>query len=454
MNMDTALPSLGSLYGEHLLRLQERTNAALAACKFDRLAIYAGRCAEQFLDDQVHPFKVNPHFKHWLPLVDAPDSWLIIEPGTRPRLIFLQPVDYWHRPPDAPSGYWVDHFDVSIIRESIEATSLLRSTARTAFIGEWRNEFGKLDFSPANPADLLNRLHYGRACKTAYEIECMSRATQRAVRGHRAAEQVFRGGGSEFEMHLAYLEQSGQAEHELPYGNIIACDANAAVLHYQHLQRQRRPDTQSHTLLIDAGAQYSGYACDITRSYARTEGEFADLIAAMDRLQLSLCAAVRAGVDFVDLQIDAHRQIAALLRDADIISLHADAAVESGLSGVFFPHGLGHLIGLQVHDVGGHMTDAAGTIRMPPPAHPYLRLTRRLEPGFVVTIEPGVYFIDQLLAAARSGPHHSHIRWSRVDQLQKYGGIRIEDNVRCTHDVPDNLTRPAFAALALSEGIA
>ena len=172
------------------------------------------------------------------------------------------------------------------------------------------------------------------------------------------------------------------------------------------------------------------------------------MIAAMDRLQLSLCDAVRAGTDFVDLHLDAHRRIATLLRDAQIISLHADAAVESGLSGVFFPHGLGHLLGLQVHDVGGHLADATGTIRKPPQAHPYLRLTRPLQPGFVVTIEPGLYFIDQLLAAARHGPHRNHIHWSRVEQLRKYGGIRIEDNVHCTDEEPENLTRPAFALAA------
>ncbi len=446
--MEPVPSSLESLYRQHLLILRERTDAALAACEFDRLAIYSGRPGVQFLDDQAYPFKINPHFKQWVPLVDAPDSWLVIEPGARPRLIFLQPADYWHRPPDLPSGYWVDHFDVSVIRQSTEAIPVLRSPARTAFIGERQEEFGEPSFSPINPTALLDRLHYSRARKTAYEIECMRQATQRAVLGHRAVEQVFRSGGSEFEMHMAYLEHSGQAEHELPYGNIIACNANAAVLHYQHLQRQRLADTQSHALLIDAGAQYAGYASDITRSYARTKGEFSEMIAAMDRLQLSLCDAVRAGTDFVDLHLDAHRRIATLLRDAQIISLHADAAVESGLSGVFFPHGLGHLLGLQVHDVGGHLADATGTIRKPPQAHPYLRLTRPLQPGFVVTIEPGLYFIDQLLAAARHGPHRNHIRWSRVEQLRKYGGIRIEDNVHCTDEEPENLTRPAFALAA------
>jgi Xaa-Pro dipeptidase len=90
--------------------------------------------------------------------------------------------------------------------------------------------------------------------------------------------------------------------------------------------------------------------------------------------------------------------------------------------------------------------DAQGTRRAPPKDHPYLRLTRKLEPGCVVTIEPGLYFIDSLLEAARNSAHEPHINWQRVEQFRPYGGIRIEDNVACTHDVPENLTRTAFEA--------
>jgi Xaa-Pro dipeptidase len=146
------------------------------------------------------------------------------------------------------------------------------------------------------------------------------------------------------------------------------------------------------------------------------------------------------------LHLEAHRQIAAVLKEADVIKSTPAEALASGLSSVFLPHGLGHLLGLQVHDVGGHLGNPEGALRPPPAQHPYLRLTRRLEPGFVVTIEPGVYFIESLLSAARGGKHHDAINWTRIEQLRAYGGIRIEDNVLCTAAEPENLTRPAFAA--------
>jgi Xaa-Pro dipeptidase len=109
------------------------------------------------------------------------------------------------------------------------------------------------------------------------------------------------------------------------------------------------------------------------------------------------------------------------------------------------------LIGLQVHDVAGFAADDTGREQIPRPAgHPYLRLTRRLEPGFVVTIEPGAYFIGLLLEAARAHKEHARlINWTLVERLKPYGGIRVEDDVVCRAEgAPENLTRDAFAGVS------
>jgi hypothetical protein len=90
----------------HLATLRQRADAALARGGFDHLVVAAGVPPYQFLDDRPFPFAVNPHFKHWLPVTKAPGSWLLYTPGQKPKLIYLQPHDYWHVVPDAPAGYW------------------------------------------------------------------------------------------------------------------------------------------------------------------------------------------------------------------------------------------------------------------------------------------------------------------------------------------------------------
>jgi Xaa-Pro dipeptidase len=430
--------------------MRKRTDAALVACGCESLAIYSGRAPMQFLDDQPYPFKVNPHFKAWAPLQDAADSWIVYRPAQPLQLIFLQPRDYWHKPPSVPSDYWTAHFTIDVIRESSEAKTLLAGLKECAFIGEWQNEFTDWGFAERNPATLIERLHYWRAQKTEYELECMRRASVRGVHGHRAAATAFRGGASEYEIHIAYLRATKHVENELPYSNIVALNRNAAVLHYQHQERVAPPAHERRSFLIDAGAQFAGYACDITRTYSARDDEFAALIAGMDRLQRELCLEVRAGVDYADIHLSAHRRIAALLKEAGVITASADDAVSSGLSSVFLPHGIGHLLGLQVHDVAGFTVTPDGKQKPRPAGHPYLRLTRTLEPGFVVTIEPGLYFIDLLLEEARASQHAQHINWKQVEQFKPCGGIRVEDNVACTSGEPENLTRAAFVTAGAS----
>jgi Xaa-Pro dipeptidase len=174
-------------------------------------------------------------------------------------------------------------------------------------------------------------------------------------------------------------------------------------------------------------------------------GTFAKLVDGMHALQQALCDAVAPGVDWRELHLTAHHLVAGLLREAGVLKIAAAEAVERGISATFLPHGLGHLLGLQVHDVAGFKAAAGAEPIARPPGHPALRLTRQLETGMVVTVEPGVYFIDSLLAALRAGPNADAVNWTLVNTLADFGGIRIEDNVVVTATGHDNLTRTAFA---------
>ena len=434
---------IAMVYAQHVAELQQRSARALERGGFDHLVVPSGTSHYQVFDDRDYPYAVNPQFKAWAPLTRNPGSWLVFTPGEKPRLIYLQPFDYWHVVPQAPNGWWVDAFDIVVIRTPDEAKQHLpRDVARCAILGEPQSALG--EYVPNNPAPVVQYLEYHRAFKTPYEIGMMREASRIGVRAHRAAEAAFRAGLGEFDIHLAYCAAARQDANELPYHNIVALNEHGAVLHYTELDRDA--PAQRRSFLIDAGASFAGYASDITRTYAHdTAGEFQSLIDAVDAAQQRMCAQVRAGTDYKRIHLDAHLALAGVLRDVGISRLSPEAALETGVSSVFFPHGIGHGIGLQVHDVAGFAeSDRGGTIAKPD-GHPYLRLTRMLEPGMVVTIEPGIYFADLLLDGLRQGPHADAVDWDRIEQFRPFGGIRIEDDVVCTGDAPINLTREAYA---------
>jgi Xaa-Pro dipeptidase len=290
----------------------------------------------------------------------------------------------------------------------------------------------------------MNYLHWHRSYKTPYELALMREASRLGTRAHRAAEAAFRNGESEFGIHMAYLAAARQIDAELPYASIVGLNEHGAVLHYTHFDRQ--PPSVHRSLLIDAGASCAGYASDITRTYAAAgAGEFQALIDSMDVAQRELASKVRAGQSYPELHIHAHHLVAGVLREHGIIRMEPEAAVASGVTSAFFPHGLGHPIGLAVHDVAGFQQNERGGSIPRPEGHPFLRMTRVLEAGMVVTIEPGLYFIDMLLDELRANPAARDVDWARVDAFRPYGGIRIEDDVVCTDGTPENLTRDAFA---------
>jgi Xaa-Pro dipeptidase len=439
-------PSLGALYAEHLETLTARHDHALEQAGASHAVIYSGNPKVAFLDDYQMPFKPNPHFVGWLPLTRLPFSYIVYTPGETPVLIYYQPHDYWHVVPGAPGGYWTGHFDIRVVHSIDDiANHLPESREKCVLIGEMDDDSLTFGIERVNPTTTVNILHYARGIKTQYELATLRLASARAAAGHVAAEAVFRDGRSEFDIHRAYCKAVSHTESELPYGNIVALNDHGSVLHYTDLERH--PPTKLRSFLIDAGAQVHGYASDITRTYSYDDARFQTLIDRMNSMQLDIVSEVRAGVDYRDLHISTHRKIAAVLVETKLAKGEPDTLLATGVTSAFFPHGLGHLLGIQVHDVGGFMENESGTRVDPPSGHPFLRLTRVLEEDMVLTIEPGLYVVDLLLENLRGTPAEHHVVWDTVDWLRPFGGIRIEDDVRVLSSGQENLTRDAFARL-------
>ncbi len=432
-----------SLYAEHIAARQRTTEAALAATKFDALVISSGAPFTYFVDDMDAPLHETPHFAHWVPL-RGPHHLLLIRPGHKPRLVRFAPEDYWYEQAPLGETFWADDFDFHEVGSRKEAWELVAASGRVAYVGDESDAARAAGIADAacNPAELTARLDWERSFKSAYEIGCMEEAEKIASWGHRAALAAFDKGASEIEIHHAYLAACGCAEAELPYGTIIAHDEKGAILHYTGKRTQKN----GRVLLIDAGAKYLGYASDITRTWTRKDCDslFRELVKGVDKLQLELCERVTPGLPYPELHRAGHILIGELLRELGVLKISGEDAFALGLTSPFFPHGLGHFLGIQVHDVSGRQAGPAGGVA-PPPAHsPFLRTTRTIAEHQVFTIEPGVYFIEMLLRAHRTGPHAGSIDWSVVEQLAPFGGVRIEDNVLVTASGHRNLTRPVI----------
>lgn len=436
------MTDVNGLYRAHVSTLIDRTRLALETSGYERLVIHAGDLVlKSRFDDLEHVFRPVPAFAHWTPWA-WPGSALLIEKGRSARLLARRRTDFWEKL-EAPHAEMVrSALDV----EEVDDLASLRDVAarpRVAFVGESSAEAVKLGFDEdrINPHRLLEALDETRVLKTPYEIDALVQASRRGVKGHLAIREAFDAGErSELALHLHYLSASGQDDADTPYKNIVALGEAAAVLHHHHYGT--RPEAR--TLLVDAGAQTRGYASDITRTYvvAGDDSAFPPLLEAMERLQKSVVARIEVGKNYERLHDECHELLGGLLVEQGLVRCSAEAAVADGITRVFFPHGLGHSLGIQVHDVGCRKT-------APRSDNAWLRNTSSIQTGQVFTVEPGLYFIDALLETLRNEPAGDAVVWDRVDPLRPYGGIRIEDDVLVLDEsaatAVRNLTREAFA---------
>ncbi len=429
--------SYAATYPQHLAYLQHGYEAAMAAHGFDAIILCSGApTPKNRFDDQAWPLCPTPAYSHWCPLVEA-DAFVVIRPGTKPALVRTVVDDFWETTPPPESDHFWSGFNVVEVKPGMAGDAL--PSGRVAVI---TRDQGTSPPGMVNPPALIAALDLLRTKKTAYEIECLAEASRRAVRGHRHVAELFHAGTpSELDLHLAYLGASEQDEARAPYQGIVALGAHAAILHYVAYTRERI--TGGTSFLIDAGAKVLGYGSDITRTYVRGTDSgsqrFGELLAHVEAVQQEIIRRIRPGFPYEDLHDDSHYLLATALRELGIGRGSVEELVARGITRALFPHGLGHSLGITVHD--------AGLKPRPPRAeNKFLRNTSVIEAGQVFTIEPGIYVIDGLLAPLQADDRRELVDWSAIADLRRFGGIRIEDNVLVEELGTRNLTREAFSA--------
>ena len=439
-------PDWGPLYADHIRQLEAAYARVMRETGYDALVLHSGTPKQRSaFDDQYWPLRVTPHFQHWLPLAE-PECALIVVPGRRPKLLWTQAQGFWERPAPVEEQHWQSAFEIVSIA-STEAAKEMMPSGRAAFIGEYKARASEWGFADAElaPKTLVEHLDQLRTLKTNYEIACLHEANRRAALGHLALAEAFRTGeASELDLHLLFLRATQQDDPETPYKNIVAIGPNAATLHHVSYRKTPARGVGSQSMLVDAGATCFGYCSDITRTYVKGSGAaasaFAELLNLTEAFQQRLCSHVRVGDKYEALHEEAHREVAGALRAVGLTNMSVDEALGSKMTRSFFPHGLGHSLGLQCHDVGCALIK-------PKPDNPFLRNTSVIDAGQCFTVEPGIYFIDTLLEKLRAEPAGSSVDWQLAGELAQLGGIRIEDDliVQSGAQAYRNLTREVLA---------
>jgi Xaa-Pro dipeptidase len=353
--------------------------------------------------------------------VEEPGCHLVLD--GRKEILFVPRIDNHHR-------VWEGHVP------SPDEARRLFGVDRVMYADELPKVLGRKKV--ASKALLRDALDELRACKVPGEVSLMRRASDVSSVAHRAVMAQARSGMKEYQVQAIFEAECLKAGlKHLAYPSIVATGVNGAVLHY------RRNDAElkdGELLLIDAGAEHRGYAADITRTFP-VDGRFnerqRDVYSVVLETQKACIDKARPGIVSADLHVFSMRKLAEGLRDLGLLHGELDGLVEGGAIRLFYPHGLTHMLGLDVHDVtGGKKRKMENPTKVP------VRFVAKLEPGFVITMEPGIYFIEALINdKALRQKHKGSVDFAKAESFLDFGGIRIEDDVVISEDGPPvNLT--------------
>jgi Xaa-Pro aminopeptidase len=379
--------------------------------------------------DVTYPFRAHSDY-YYLTDRDRPgavlafdphDGWLEFHPPVDERtVLWLGAAD------DEPAGATTDELRLWLAK---------RASRPLAWLGVVPPG---VEFDAQLSEQLQAMLAVIRRRKDALELERM-RAAERATRAAFAkVVPMLRDGTTEREAQIELEAEAFRAGAQaMAYDTIIGAGPNSAALHFAP---SSRPMRAGELVLIDAGAEYRRYASDITRTYpvgGTLTPEQQELHLLVKTAELAAIESCSAATEWRDVHLTAARVISDGLVAYGLLRGDRDSLIESGALWLFFPHGIGHLVGLGVRDAGGVLSER----RNDPPPFPHLRIDLPLEPGMVVTVEPGIYFVRSLLQSAEVRRRHAdQVRWDRVDQLLDFGGIRIEDNVLITESGHEVIT--------------
>ncbi|XP_021925498.1 xaa-Pro dipeptidase isoform X3 [Zootermopsis nevadensis] len=470
-NMAESLLRAGFSKGEHTLfvsnnlfadnrrRLCQRLTENASVPENAFILLQGGESLSLYDTDVEYVFRQEPYF-HWMFGVKEPDFYGVVEVSTAKTMLFMPrlPEDFaiWIgrllSKDEFKKMYSVDevHYvdDIATVLKKCNPSVLLTLTGMNTDSGLTVREAA---FDGINEFTVDNKLLHPeiaecRVIKSDLELEVLRYVNKISSDAHIHVMRTIRSGMMEYQAEATFLNYiyvvGGCRYHS--YTCICSSGENGSLLHYGHANSPNDKHINDGDMcLFDMGGSYCGYSSDITCSFP-ANGKFTKdqviIYNAVLNANKAVMNAAKPGVSWVDMHKLANRVLLTDLRDAGLLQGDVGEMMEAGLAAIFQPHGLGHFMGLDVHDVGGYLE---GTPSRPTePGLNKLRTARVLEKGMVITIEPGCYFSDVLLDKALANPKQAKFLVRQViERFRNFGGVRIEDDVIIMEDGVENMTK-------------
>ncbi|EEQ41550.1 hypothetical protein CLUG_05678 [Clavispora lusitaniae ATCC 42720] len=412
--------------------------------------------------DQTKPIRQNRYF-FYLSGCEVPGSHVLYNAETDKLTLFLPNIDYedvmWSGMPlsieDALKKFDVDFVKyVDSLEEALQALSSDGFTIFTTDFNKWNEKFKR--FMTEQSPDFFYALDEARMIKDDFEIELMKHASAITDKCHLGVMSATPIETNETHIHAEFMYHAlRQGSKYQSYDPICCSGPNCSTLHY--VKNDDEIDNKR-SILIDAGAEWSCYASDVTRCFPINGDwtkEHLEIYNIVLKMQKATMALIKPGASWDDIHLEAHKVMIREFINLGIFKNFPEEEIfDSNISARFFPHGLGHLLGMDTHDVGGYPN-----YEDPDPKLRYLRLRRNLKEGMVLTDEPGVYFSPFLLKDILED--ETKMKYINKDVLDKYwyiGGVRIEDDLLITRDGFENFTKitsdPAEITKIIKDSIA
>lgn len=371
-------------------------------------------------------------FFFYLSGCELPDSYLTYEIAADKLTLFIPPIVpdevIWSGLPmstdEAKAKY-----DIDECRTTNEVNSHLASTSESAqstiyaIPEQVSDHITFLSYKDKELTQLKPAIEYCRVTKSDYEIALIRKANVVSTAAHVAVMKAAASAKNECELEAVYLKSCVERDAKnQAYHSIVAAGENSATLHYVY---NSTPIQNQNILLLDAGCEIDCYASDITRTFP-IKGSFSQESLAIYEIVLDMqkqCInALKTGVVWDSIHELAHKIAIAGLLKLGILKGDADAIFKARTSVAFFPHGLGHYLGMDTHDTGGNANyaDKDSMFR-------YLRVRGTLPERSVITVEPGIYFCKFIIEPyLKSSEHSQYIDEEVLDKYWSVGGVRIE----------------------------